>query len=211
MTRLACHRAGPARGGPPGCLVLLLHGYGADGADLIGLAEPWGRAVPGALFLAPDAPEPCDLAPWGRQWFPLSDMDPARLAEGVSRAVPAVQALAAEEAARHGIAPGRVALMGFSQGAMLALAAGLSADPPPACILAYAGALLAGLGAARPPVLLVHGEADTVVPAAASRAAASALQAAGVPVQALFRPALGHGIDEAGIAAGAAFLARHLR
>lgn len=210
MPDLALRHALPAAGGTPTSLVLLLHGYGADGADLIGLAEPWGQAVPDALFLAPDGPDPCEMAPWGRQWFGLSDMDPARLAEGVARAVPLVSRVAAAEAARHLIAPGRIALMGFSQGAMLALAAGLAAEVPPACILAYSGALLAGLGPGRPPVLLVHGEADPVVPASASRVAASALEAAGIPVEPLFTPALGHGLDDAGIAAGAAFLARHL-
>jgi phospholipase/carboxylesterase len=210
MTELSCHRAGPARGGAPDSLVLLLHGYGADGGDLIGLAEPWGAALPGALFLAPDAPEPCEAAPWGRQWFSLEDRDPARLAEGVASAVPRLRRLLARERAAHGLGAERTALMGFSQGAMLALAAGLSAEPPPAAILGYSGALLAGLGTARPPVLLVHGEADLVVPAAATRAAASALAAAGVPVETLLRPGLGHSIDEAGIAAGAAFLARHL-
>jgi phospholipase/carboxylesterase len=210
MDEMLFHAVPPARGGAPDSLVVLVHGYGADGADLVGLAEAWGRALPGAQFVAPDAPEPCEMAPFGRQWFGLADMDPARLAEGVSGAVPPLSAFVSRQAARHGLAPGRIAWMGFSQGAMLALAAGLSADPPPACILAYSGALLAGLGVARPPVLLVHGEADLVVPVAASRSAASALRAAGVPVEALFPPALGHGIDEAGIAAGAAFLARHL-
>ena len=210
MTELACHRAGPARGGAPDSLVLLLHGYGADGADLIALAERWGKALPGALFLAPDAPDPCEAAPWGRQWFSLEDRDPARLAAGVAGAAPLVGRLLARESAAHGLGPGRTALMGFSQGAMLALAAGLSAEPPPAAILGYSGALLAGLGRARPPVLLVHGEADMVVPPAATRAAASALAAAGVPVETQLRPGLGHAIDDAGLAAGAAFLARHL-
>ena len=188
MDALSFRSVGPAQGGATDSLVVLLHGYGADGADLIGLAEAWGRAVPRAQFVAPDAPEPCEAAPWGRQWFGLSDLDPARLAEGVSAAVPLVRRFVDERAA----------------------AAGLSADPAPACILGFSGALLAGLGAARPPVLLVHGEADMVVPASATRAAASALGAAGVPVEALLRPGLGHGIDEAGIAAAAAFLARHL-
>ena len=136
MPPLALRHALPAAGGAPRSLVVLLHGYGADGADLIGLAESWGQAVPDALFLAPDAPDRCEMAPWGRQWFSLSDMDPAHLAAGVARAVPLVSGLAAAEAVRHGIAPGRIALMGFSQGAMLALAAGLAAEVPPACILA---------------------------------------------------------------------------
>lgn len=212
MDRLVCRRAGPLREGVPDSLVVLLHGYGADGADLIDLAIPWGQAVPGACFLAPDAPEVCAIAPWGRQWFGLEDRDPARLAAAVGALLPPLLAWIGHEAAALGLGAERVALMGFSQGAMLALAAGLAAAPPPACVLAYSGALLRppAPGRRQPPVLLVHGEEDEVVPAEASRAAARLLAAAGLPVEAHVVPGLGHGIDEAGIALGAAFLARHL-
>ena len=153
------------------------------------------------------------MTPFGRQWFSLSDRDPARLAVGVRAVAPAVAAFLREELDRQGLPPSALALMGFSQGAMTALEVGLRGPVPPAAILAYSGALLAPetLAAeirARPPVLLVHGEADEVVPAWASRFAESALRAAGVPVEALFRPGLGHGIDAAGLAAGAAMLRR---
>lgn len=208
-------RWGPADGTAPRRLVVLLHGLGADGFDLIDLAPGWGRAVPGAVFVAPHAPEPCDLAPVGRQWFSLQDRSPARVLAGARVAAEALGAFLDTETARHGVGPGNIALMGFSQGAMMALFCGLRRDPAPAAILAYAGRLvgteaLAGEIRARPPVLLVHGEADEVVPDAASRAAEAALRAVGVPVEAAYRPGLGHGMDEAGISLGALALQRHL-
>jgi phospholipase/carboxylesterase len=208
-------RWGPAEGGAPRKLVLLLHGVGADGFDLIDLAPGWGKAVPGALFLAPHAPEPCDMAPYGRQWFSLQDRTPARLLAGVRVAAEALDARIDAELARLGLGGGDLALMGFSQGAMTALYTGLRRKAAPACILAYAGALLgaetlAAEIACRPPVLLVHGEADPTVPAMASRMAESALQAAGVEVEAVYRPGLGHGIDEVGISLGALALQRTL-
>jgi phospholipase/carboxylesterase len=208
-------RWGPANGGGPRKLVLLLHGVGADGFDLIDLAPGWGKAVPGALFLAPHAPEACDMAAYGRQWFSLSDRTPARMLAGVRVAAEALDRRIDAELERLGLGPGELALMGFSQGAMTALFAGLRRRAPPACILAYAGALLGAESlaaeiAAHPPVLLVHGEADPTVPVAASRMAESALRSAGVPVEAVYRPGLGHGIDEVGVSLGALALQRHL-
>ncbi|MBV1799070.1 alpha/beta hydrolase [Siccirubricoccus sp. G192] len=213
MVELHGPRRGPASGGPARQLVVLLHGVGADGQDLIELAPVWARALPEAAFIAPDAPSPCDMAPYGRQWFTLQDRSPARMAAGVRAVAPLLDAFLEAELARLSLPASALALMGFSQGAMTALFTGLRRATPPAAILAYSGALLApeALTAeivSRPPVLLVHGEADEVVPAQASRAAEAALRAAGVPVEALYRPGLGHGIDEAGLAAGAALLAK---
>jgi phospholipase/carboxylesterase len=209
-------RHGPLRGGRPDALVVLAHGFGADGNDLIDLAALWGEAVPGAAFVAPHAPEPCEGIPFGRQWFPLWDRTAAQLAAGVRAAAAALGRFVAAEAARLSLPPGRVALMGFSQGAMTVLEAGLrGAVPQPACLLAYSGGMIGAgdLGAAlaaRPPVLLVHGEADEVVPPAATRAAEAALRAAGVPVRALYPAGLGHGLDDGGLMAGARLLAERL-
>jgi phospholipase/carboxylesterase len=208
-------RWGPADGGAPRKLVLLLHGVGADGFDLIDLAPGWGKAVPDALFLAPHAPEPCDMAPYGRQWFSLQERTPARLLAGVRVAAEALERRIGAELARLGLGDGDLALMGFSQGAMTALFTGLRRAAPPACILAYAGALLgpetlAAELASRPPVLLVHGEADPTVPVMASRMAESALLQAGVEVEAVYRPGLEHGIDEVGISLGGLALQRTL-
>lgn len=212
MDMLDGPRFGPSNGAAPDALVVLVHGFGADGHDLIDLAAMWAEAVPGALFVAPHAPEPCDGIPFGRQWFPLWDRSQAQLAAGVQGAAAALGGAVAAESTRLGLPPGRVALMGFSQGAMTVLEAGLcGAVADPACVLAYSGGLigaetLAARLAARPPVLLVHGEEDEVVPAAATRAAEAALAAAGVPVRALYRPGLAHGLDEVGLAAGAEVL-----
>jgi phospholipase/carboxylesterase len=209
MEQLDGPRFGPAAGGAPDALVVLVHGFGADGHDLIDLAAMWAEAVPGALFVAPHAPEACDGASFGRQWFPLWDRSAAQLEAGVAAAAAALGAFVAAEAARLALPPGRVGLMGFSQGAMTVLEAGLrGAVPDAACVLAYSGGMIGGERpvAARPPVLIVHGDADEVVPAAASHAAEAALQGAGVPVRALFRPGLGHGLDEVGLAAGAEVL-----
>jgi phospholipase/carboxylesterase len=208
-------RWGPAAGGAPRRLVLLLHGLGADGYDLIDLAPVWGKAVPEALFLAPHAPQACDIAPHGRQWFSVQDRTPARMEAGIRLAAAQLGTMLAAERARLGLAPGDCALMGFSQGAMTALFAGLRMAAPPAAILAYSGRLIGAASlaaelASRPPVLLVHGEADEVVPVEGSRDAEAALRALGVPVEAAYRPGLAHGLDEAGIALGGLWLQRHL-
>jgi phospholipase/carboxylesterase len=206
-------RWGPASGGSVGSLVILLHGLGADGFDVIDLAPGWGRAVPDALFVAPHAWAPCDLAPYGRQWFSLPDRSPAMLRAGVDEAAAELAAWLDEERARLGLALDRVALMGFSQGAMTALCLGLGRARGCAAVLAYSGRLIAPdppPAGAGPRILLVHGEEDEVVPASASRSAALAIAAAGVAVEAVFRPGLAHGIDEAGITLGALALQRAL-
>lgn len=212
MDGLEGPRYGPLRGGAPDALVVLVHGFGADGNDLIDLAALWAEAVPGALFVAPHAPEPCEGNPFGRQWFPLWDRSSAQLEAGVQAAAAALGRYVAAEAGRLALPPRRVALMGFSQGAMTVLEAGLrGAVPDPACVLAYSGGMIGADGlasalAARPAVLLVHGEADEVVPASATRVAEAALLEAGVAVHALFPPTLGHGLDDAGLMAGARLL-----
>ena len=207
-------RFGPQAPGPARQLVVLCHGVGADGHDLIDLAPHWAAALPHAAFASPDGPEPYDMAPMGRQWFSLADRAPERMDAGVAVAAAALGRFIDAELARLGLPADACALMGFSQGAMAALYAGLRRDPPPRAILAYSGALLApgrlAEVVARPPVLLVHGEADTVVPVERSRAAERSLRAHGVPVEALYRPQLGHGLDDSGLLAGASFLRRHM-
>jgi len=208
-------RWGPASGAAPRSLVVLLHGLGADGFDLIDLAPGWAEAVPDALFVAPHAPHPCDMAPFGRQWFSVQDRTPARMLAGMRVAAAHLDAFLDAEAARLGLAASRLAVMGFSQGAMTALFTGLRRAEAPAAILAYAGRLVGGEALpaeirAHPPVLLVHGEADDVVPIEGSKDAERVLQALGVPVESAWRPGLGHGLDDAGIALGALALQQHL-
>ena len=211
----AAPRWGPLEAAAPRRLVVLLHGLGADGFDLIDLAPGWARAVPGAVFVAPHGFEACDLSPYGRQWFSLADRTPARVAAGAGAAAARLGPAILAEAASLGLTAGQVALMGFSQGCMMALSTGLRLAPPLAGILGYAGALpdsagLPGWIAARPPVCLLHGEEDGVVPVSAGRAAAAARVAAGVDVETHWRPGLDHGLDEAGISAGGLFLQRVL-
>lgn len=206
-------RWGPRGNRKAGALVVLCHGVGADGQDLIELAPAWADAAPEAAFVAPNAPFPYAGAPYGRQWFGIADRTPAILEAGVRTASPMLAEFVTAELARLSLPMDAFVLMGFSQGAMISLFTGLRAPPPPRAILAFSGALLApGSLAAelthRPPVLLVHGEDDDVVPVSRSRDAARTLAASGVPVEALYCPRLGHGIDQAGISAGALFLQR---
>ncbi|WP_424137359.1 alpha/beta hydrolase [Roseomonas chloroacetimidivorans] len=213
MAELDGPRWGPASKGKVKQIVFLLHGVGADGNDLIDLAPRWSRAVPDALFISPHAPTPYQGAPFGRQWFDLTDRTPARLKAGVRAVAPVLDVAISRECAAAGLPETHVMLMGFSQGAMTALFCGLRRATPPAAILAYSGLLLGPDSLStelrgKPPVLLVHGEVDEVVPVAGSRAAERQLRDAGVPVEAVYSPRLGHGIDDAGLAAGALFLQR---
>ncbi|MBV9756638.1 MAG: phospholipase [Alphaproteobacteria bacterium] len=206
-------RWGPRSRGQTAQLVVLCHGLGGDGDQLADLAQGWSEALPDALFVGLDGPEPCEGAPFGRQWFSIADRTPAVLGVGAASAATFLNPRIDAELARAGLPLDACALAGFSQGAMMALFAGLRRAPPPRAVLAYAGALLAPdqLKAelrGHPPVLLVHGEADDVVPAARSRDAERALGRLGVPVESLYCDGLGHGIDTVGIAAGAAFLRR---
>lgn len=205
----------PAAGGPARSLVVLLHGVGADGDDLIELAPYWADRLPHTAFVSPNAPFPCDLAPYGRQWFSLQDRSPAALLAGARMAAPSLDAFLDAELAARGLGPDRLALVGFSQGCMMALHCGLRRAAAPAAIVGYSGALvgaelLPGETVGRPPVLLVHGDADQVVPFQALALAEAGLRAAGVPVETHARPDLDHTIDPEGLALGGGFLARAL-
>ena len=213
MAKLVGPSFGPAAGGPPRQLVVLLHGVGADGQDLVGLAPMLARDLPHARFVAPDGPEPCDLAPYGRQWFSLQDRRPERMLAGIVRTAPLLDAFLDEELARYGLTDADLALLGFSQGTMMSLHVGPRRQNRIAGILGYSGLLigpdhLAAEARHRPPVLLAHGEADPVVPFAAMGQAERALKSAGFEVEAYPRPGLPHGIDGVGLALGGRFLKR---
>lgn len=209
-------RLRPKAGGAPQALVVLLHGYGADGRDLIDLGNAWAGLLPNAAFVSPHAPEPCGQAPVGRQWFPLTFCDPHELPRGAEAAAPVLAAFLEQELAKLDLPPERLAVVGFSQGAMMALKVGLSDALRPAAVVAISG-LWVDASTPRaepipnpPPVLLLHGEDDEVVPAQALFGSAQALAAAGVPVEWHLSLGLGHGIDEDEVAIAGAFLAKAL-
>ncbi len=212
---LAGPNFGPAAGDVPSQLIILLHGLGADGHDLIGLAPHLAELLPHAQFVAPDAPFPYDMAPMGRQWFSVEDRSPESLLAGVEAAAPILREFIDSELSRTGLEPQKVALVGFSQGTMMALHVALRRAEPVAAVVGFSGRLMAAGQLAddiraRPPILLIHGDADPVVPFESLAEAKEALESVGVNVETNSRPALGHSIDEHGLASGCAFLKEHL-
>ena len=209
-------RLEPAAGGPAKSLVIFLHGYGADGNDLIAIGRQWARDLPDTAFVAPHAPEACAMAPVGRQWFALTLRDPSEYVRGVAVARPELDAFLDTEMQRHGVDEASTALVGFSQGTMMALHAGLLRDKAFAGLLGYSG-LLADPAAIKagpsqkPPILLIHGEQDDMIPVGALFAATQGLSAADIPVAWHISKGIGHGIAPDGLELGADFLRRVLR
>ncbi|GBD49247.1 alpha/beta hydrolase [Methylopila sp. Yamaguchi] len=211
MTAIDGPRLAPASGHAK-ALVVFLHGYGADGNDLIAIGREWRKLLPDAAFVAPHAPSLLPGSPMGRQWFPLTFRDPDERRRGVIAARPDLDAFLDAELARAGVAPERLALVGFSQGTMMALHVGLRRRVPPAAILGYSGMLvspevLKDEATGKPPILLIHGDRDEVIPIDALFAATDGLGAAEIPCEWHLSPGLGHGIDGEGLRQGAAFLA----
>ena len=211
MSALSGPSRPPASGGRPSRLVILLHGLGADGNDLIGLAPYWAPLMPTAEFVSPNAPFPCDMAPYGYQWFSAQDRSPAAVLAGVRAAAPLLDAFIDDALAERALDEGDVALVGFSQGTMMSLFVGLRRAKPVAGIVGFSGRLLAPELLAselrsRPRTLLVHGTDDPLVPYESLAAAEMALKGADVPVDTLTCPGVGHSIDENGLKRGGAFL-----
>jgi phospholipase/carboxylesterase len=213
-------RLKPRSGGPARQLVVFLHGYGADGHDLIDIGRAWQDLLPEAAFVSPHAPRPCGQAPTGRQWFPLTFRDPDERWRGVTSAAPVLESFLDAELARHALAPPALALVGFSQGTMLALHVGLRRAAAPAAIGGYSGLFVlpnnterdstAADIRARPPVLLIHGELDDLIPAQALLLSAQGIAALGIPVEWHLSRDAAHGIDAEGLRHGGEFLARQL-
>ncbi|HEY7459076.1 MAG TPA: dienelactone hydrolase family protein [Xanthobacteraceae bacterium] len=207
------------RSGQARKLVVFLHGYGADGNDLIALGQEWQRLLPETAFVSPHAPEPCAGAPMGRQWFELTFRNPDERWIGVNKAAPALQSFLDAELARRQLPAEALALVGFSQGTMMALHVGLRRMKTPVAIVGYSGLYVTPEGEdgpvraqaeirSRPPVLLVHGAQDDLIPAHALFISANLLSASEVPVEWHLSPGVGHGIDGEGLRHGGEFLAR---
>lgn len=208
-------RRPPASGGPARQLVVLLHGLGADGNDLIGLTPVLAKLLPDAAFVSPNAPERCDMAPMGYQWFSLRSFEPSIMHAGAKRAAPILNRFLDSELERLKLDDSRMALLGFSQGTMMALYVALRRPKACAGVLGFSGALLAPEvlereATAKPPILLVHGDADEVVPVHALYDAVQGLGAAGLAAEWHVSRGMPHGIGPDGLELGGAFLRRCL-
>lgn len=213
MVLLDGPRMPPAGGGKPDSLVVFVHGYGSNGADLLSLAPYWAKRLPRAQFVAPNAPEPVPMAPGGYQWFPISQLDPRLMEQGVRQAAASLDRFLDRELERYGLPASRLALVGFSQGTMMALHVGLRRERSPAAIIGYSGLLV---GPARlkeerrsaPPVLLVHGDRDDRIPLGAMFDALDGLNEAGCPAVWHVSYGIPHSIGPDGLDLGGAFLAQ---
>ena len=214
MDNYNIYRQNPAAGGNANKLVVFLHGYGADGKDLIDLAKPFGMALPNASFISPDAPHTCAMSPQGRQWFPIEEIP-----KGAIKASLGLLGLIDYEAKKLNLTFKDVILIGFSQGAMMSMQCLLINNEQLGAIIGYSGALKEeNIDAANDlilngkhkysdtPVLLVHGEQDEVVPFQSLEKSKYLLNKIGFNVQTLSRQNLAHGIDPEGISKGMEFL-----
>ena len=213
------HLSGPRReprSGRAESLVVLLHGYGAHGGDLIGLADALGDHLPNAAFAAPDAPQPLQFPGMlCYQWFALTSRNRDEYWQGACSAAAPLDAFIDAELARLGLSSDRLALVGFSQGTMMAMHVGLRRQHAPAAIVGFSGRIagperLVSEITCRPPVLLVHGSDDDVITVDALAETRGALLAVGIDAEWDEREGLGHGIDDAGLERAGRFLAGHL-
>lgn len=209
------------RGGEAKRLVVFLHGYGADGNDLIELGRAWQEILPQTAFVSPHAGEPCGQAPVGKQWFALTFRDPDERWTGVNKAAPALESFLDKELERRKLPASALALVGFSQGTMMALHVGLGRATAPAAIVGYSGMLVlpnrpapdevAASVKSKPPVLLVHGSEDELIPVQALFHATQTLAALEIPAEWHISHGVGHGIDGEGLRHGGEFLARQFK
>lgn len=210
------HSLQPRSGGAPRQIVVLLHGFGSSGSDMIALAPQWQEALPDALFLAPHAPQRCNFMGGGYQWWGLSGLAPAALAAGAASAAPAIHAFIDRKLGQYDLTEAELALVGFSQGTMMALHVGLRRPRAVAAIVGYSGMLTSTADLAKdfvrddhrkPPVLLVHGSADPVVPVAALHMAEAELKRLAVPVTSHVSMGVPHSVDPVGLRLGRDFVA----
>ncbi len=208
------HKRRGSASGKDSSLVLFLHGYGADGLDLLGIGEQVAPALPDTVFMAVDAPSPSVANPAGFQWFPVPWLDgstEAAMVEELVRSAKLLDAFVDKILADECLDPDRIALFGFSQGTMMGLHVAPRRSDPLAGIVGFSGRLMfpgciADEARSRPPALLVHGDVDEVVPFAELGAATEALQAAGFEVSSHVMEGTGHGISPDGLSVALAFI-----
>lgn len=208
-------RLAPLSNARPDALVVLLHGYGSNGDDLISLAAMMQPSLPDAAFVAPNAPSQIPGMAAAHQWWPIETFSMTERAAGASAAAPGLDAFLTQELERAELTADRLLLVGFSQGTMMALHVGLRRPDAVAGIVGISGMLVAPERLqpdiqSRPPVLLIHGTQDDVVPFQAMETASSALENAGVPVENHVSPGIGHSVGPDGLAAATAFARRIL-
>lgn len=201
----------PASGKDPKQIIVLLHGYGANGDDLIGLAEQWKQELPDALFISPHAPHDCSMG-MGKEWFPLVTRDPDERWNGVQSAAPVLNNYLDKLLEKYRLEDNQLAIVGFSQGAMMTLHVGLRRKKSPAALISYSGMLagaeyLKGETTVAPPILMVHGDQDDIIPVKALLFSRAALEDAGQTVLSHIMQGVGHGIDPQSIELGGEFLA----
>ncbi len=200
----------PASRGKAKQLIVLLHGWGADGPNLIDLADVFSQVLPDAHFIAPNAPYPCEANPFGYQWFSLMDRTPANLQAGVENASTILNQFLDEQLLKLGLDNSQLALVGFSQGTMTALHVALRRTPQLAAVVGFSGSLLSAEVKVKPPICLIHGDRDDVVPYGALAHAETTLKQQGVLIEAHSRRGLGHSIDMEGLQIAAGFLVKKL-
>lgn len=197
-------------------VVVLLHGLGSNKEDLISLAPYFARQNPNTIFISPDAPQPCDMAPYGFQWFSLQNRDPAVMLKGIKETFPLLQQFIEEILKKYNVPKSRLIMLGFSQGTMMSLYTAPRLDTKIAGVIGYSGALLGGeelidSGFQKPPILLIHGDRDDVVLFSSMQKAEEILSKSGFDIQTVTCPNLTHSIDERGIVAGIEFVAEKLK
>ena len=202
---------GPASGGKPKQLVILCHGLGADGNDLIGLAPHYAKVLPNAIFVSPNAPFQCDMSPFGYQWFSLQERTEEAMLAGAQTAQPILDAFIDQQLAKYKLTERNLALVGFSQGTMVSIFTVPRRKIPVAGVVAYSGRLIGKDLMAQeircnPPMVMINGDQDELVPVTLQPAAVDTLRALGVKIEGHIRPGLGHSIDDVGIKIAQDFL-----
>jgi phospholipase/carboxylesterase len=208
---LKTYKRAPQSGEKAKSIVFLLHGLGANGMDLLGLADYWQQVLPDTVFVSPDAPFPCDMAPVGYQWFSLQDRSPQSMLAGIQNADPILQDYISKTLKEYDLTEDKAVLVGFSQGTMMSLYTAPRRGAKFAGVLGYSGALLgeaelSGSNVQKMPICLIHGDSDDIVPVMAYHHAKQVLENNGFMVNGGIHRNLMHGIDEAGIREGADFL-----